>query len=520
MTYLRLTHVRSALAVSLVAVCTSLPAQVTLQPKSMPRVAQVDPRYVSFNVEAIEITGGRFWKPFPKKDQPPAAPGTTTDPYQYRPPIDLSRAKIRKLAGALAPSYMRVSGTWRNSTYFQDDDAPQMSTPPTGFKGVMTRAQWKGAIDFAHAVGADLVTSVAISDGTRDANGDWTTAQAKTFFDFTRKAGGHIAATEFLNEPTFAAQGAAPKGYDEAAFAKDVKAFRTFLKAESPETIYLGPGSIGEGVPMIVGMPMPKMLSTEKMLQASGPVFDAFSYHVYTTLSPRCVGKMGLSWEKVLTPAYLDRNPDTEAFYAKLRDTYMPGKQIWLTESGEAGCGGSPWASTFIDTFRFADQLGSLARRNVQTVMVNTLASSDYGLLNEETLNPRPDYWLALLWKRLMGTTVLDPGPAPDATLRIYAHCMKDAPGGVSVVALNIDKDAEHAITLSAGERYTLTAPELLSETMMLNGKSLQAEDGTLPTITGERTKAGEQKLPPASITFFTVRGAGNVACREGSTSK
>jgi hypothetical protein len=53
---------------------------------------------------------------------------------------------------------------------------------------------------------------------------------------------------------------------------------------------------------------------------------------------------------------------------------------------------------------------------------------------------------------------------------------------------------------------------------MMLNGKPLQAgEDGTLPAIAGERTKAGEQKLPPASITFFTVRNAGNAACPESS---
>jgi len=115
----------------------------------------------------------------------------------------------------------------------------------------------------------------------------------------------------------------------------------------------------------------------------------------------------------------------------------------------------------------------------------------------------------------LMGTRVLDPGAEPDATLRIYAHCMKDGPGGVSVVALNIDKSSEHVITLPAGERYALTAPELLSESMMLNGKPLQAaEDGTLPAVTGQQTKAGEQKLPPASITFFTVRGAGNAACR------
>lgn len=502
----------------------SAAGQTILQPRTMPKVAQVDPRYVSFNVEAIEITGGRFWKPFPPQEKAPAAtspdnkdtvPASPSDPYQYRPPIDLSNPKLRKLASALAPSYLRVSGTWRNSTYFQDDDAPPLPAPPNGFKGVMTRRQWKGVVDFSHAVSADIVASVAMSDGTRDADGVWTPTQAKAFFDYTRQIGGKIAATEFMNEPTFPSSGGAPKNYNAAAFAKDVLVFNKFLRAESPGTVFLGPGSIGEGVPLIQGMPMPDMLSSEQMLKATGPVFDAFSYHFYTTLSKRCVGDKGLSWEKVLTPAYLDRNPDAEAYYANLRDTYTPGKPIWLTETGEAGCGGSPWASQFVDAFRFADQLGVLARRNVQTVIVNTLASSDYGLLDENTLEPRPDYWVALLWKRLMGTRVLDPGVKPTAELRLYAHCMNNNKGGVTLAALNLDQKSEHSLTLPMpGERYTLTAATLLSEAVNLNGTPLKAQDdGTLPQITGAKSSAGELRLPPASITFVTIPGAKNIAC-------
>jgi len=56
---------------------------------------------------------------------------------------------------------------------------------------------------------------------------------------------------------------------------------------------------------------------------------------------------------------------------------------------------------TFLDTFRYLDQLGRLARADVQVVMHNTLAASDYGLLDESTLQPRPKYWGALLWRQL-----------------------------------------------------------------------------------------------------------------------
>lgn len=85
-------------------------------------------------------------------------------------------------------------------------------------------------------------------------------------------------------------------------------------------------------------------------------------------------------------------------------------KPLWLTETAAAACGGNPWDATFLDMFRYLDQLGRLAKGGVQVVLHNTLAASDYGLLDETTFAPRPDYWGALLWHRLMGRTVLDPG--------------------------------------------------------------------------------------------------------------
>lgn len=501
-------------------------AQTPLQVKTMPKMAQIDPRFVSYNIEAIELTGGRFWKPFPKET--PAANSTqgtvyggaaaspSSDPYEYRPPIDLSNPKLRKLAAALGPAYVRVSGTWRNSTFFQDDDLSAEAKPPEGFKGVMTRAQWKGMVDFAKAVDAELVTSVAMSAGTRDAAGHWNADQARSFFEYTSASGARIAAAEFMNEPTFASQGAAPKGYGPAAYAEDIKNFESFLRKESPKTVFLGPGSIGEGIPMVEGMKIAPGLKSEDLLKATGPVYDAFSYHFYTTLSQRCVGKAGLSWETVLTPAYLDRNPQAEAFYAKLRDTYLPGKPIWNTETGEAGCGGDRWASSFVDSFRFVDQLGALAQRNVQTVIVNTLASSDYGLLDENTYTPRPNYWAALLWKQVMGTRVLNPGTSSDPDIRLYAQCARTGKGAVALAVLNLNDSKEKTLTSPvAGLRYSLSASDLLSKSVALNGAELNASlAGDVPALTGVTFKAGSVTLAPKTITYLVLPSSGNAACK------
>jgi hypothetical protein len=498
---------------------------VNLTPSSMPKIATVDPRYLSYNIEMVEVTGGRFWKPYnsgggandaakpnPLKDSN-AQVGDTSGLFQYRPPINLSDARLRKLAAALGPAYVRVSGTWANSTYFQNDDNPASAQPPVGFKTVLTRVEWKGVIDFLHSTDGQLVTSVAISDGTRDAQGIWSPAQAAALFDYTKKVGGSIAATEFMNEPTFPGPGGAPKGYDAAAFARDAKVFDAFLRKESPQTVFLGPGGIGEGGSLVpAGMQM-SLLRTEDLLKATGPIFDAFSYHFYGTVSKRCGGKMTI--DQALTTEWLDRTNRDEAFYASLRDKYQPGKPIWLNETAEAACGGDSFAGQFVDTFRFLNQLGALAQRDVKVVMHNTLAASDYGLLSSDTFEPRPDFWAALLWKRTMATTVLKPDAATEPGLRIYAQCMNGSPGGVTLLLLNTDTKQERSVAIGNGaDRYLLTAAALSSSQVTLNGSELQTKpDGSIPVIEGQHVAAGTIHLGPASITFLTIPSAGNKSC-------
>jgi hypothetical protein len=512
-----------AVAVSAAGLVAQQKPSVAVAPSEMSKLSTVDARFLSYNVEMVEVTGGRFWKPYQSSAENAAKSNSAQDPnqpvgvnpnlYQYRPPIDLSNPRLRKLAAALGPAYLRVSGTWQNSTYFQDDDSPALQQPPKGFNSVLTRTEWKAVVDFARQVGAEIVTSVAISPGTRDAEGAWTPAQAKAVFDYTKDLGASIAAVEFMNEPTFAMMGGAPQGYDAAAFGRDAKIFSAFLRKESPATVFLGPGSVGEGISLgPAGMKL-KLITTEDLMKATGPIFDAFSYHFYGTVSRRCGGSVTI--DQALSADWLDRTDTVEAFYAALRDKYLPGKPMWLTETGEAACGGDPFAGQFADSFRFLNQLGTLAQKGVKSVMHNTLAASDYGLLAEDTLEPKPNYWAALLWNRTMGPVVLDPGIAKDQAVRIYAHCLKGTKGGVSLLVLNTDATSDQAVTIPlAADRYSLTAPDLTSKTVLLNGAELQAQpDGSVPEFKGQPVKAGTIRLAPASITFLTIPSARNKTC-------
>jgi hypothetical protein len=306
-----------------------------------------------------------------------------------------------------------------------------------------------------------------------------------------------------MNEPTLAANNGAPPGYDANAYGRDVRIFRAWIRRASPETLILGPGSIGDPAAGI---------GARDLLAASGPGLDRFSYHHYNTLSRRC----GVHDDpaQALSEDWLARTDAAFAVYHALRDAYEPGKPIWLTETADAACGGNRWDASFLDTFRYLDQLGRLARAGVQVVMHNTLAASDYGLLDEGTFRPRPNYWAALLWHRLMGTTVLDAGATSAPGLHIYAHCHAATKGAASVLLINTSRTTPRSVTLAnAAGQYTLRADRLVSATVRLNGTTLGlTTNDDLPPLTARLAPAGRLRLAPTSITFLVMPGA--AACR------
>jgi hypothetical protein len=460
-------------------------------------IATIDQRFQSYNVEMVEVTGGRFWSPY-------AVFASGGGLYHERPPIDLGNATLRKLAAALGPAYVRVSGTWANSTYFCDSD-PVPSEPPEGFGGVLTRQQWQSVIDFAHAVDGEITTSAAISTGTRDSAGHWQPDQIRRLFAATRNEGGTIAGIEFMNEPSAGA--GAPNGYDASAFARDHAVFREAVRAASPQTLILGPSALGDKI----DDPNEPALAARRILELAAADHDVLSYHHYGAASRRCSGD---AWwpqtrpQDALGEDWLGRTETAFQVYRHLRDRFLPGKPIWLTETADTVCGGNPWASTFLDSFRYLDQLGRLARDGVQVVMHNTLAASDYGMIDEATLTPRPNYWCALLWRKLMGQTVFDCG-APAPGFHVHVHSLRDRPDGKAVLAINLHREKEQTLSLGAPSlRYTLTAKELQARTAMLNGALLQvSSDGTLPELSGESGAGGTLRLPPISITFLEIHG-------------
>jgi heparanase 1 len=254
-------------------------------------------------------------------------------------------------------------------------------------------------------------------------------------------------------------------------------------------------------------------LQSGDLMAANPGALDIVTYHHYGNVSQRCGSSSSLK-DQALSAGWLDRTVTDAEFYGALRDRHEPGKPLWLNETAQAACGGSPWAQTFLDSFRYINQLGALAQNGVQVVAHNTLAASDYGLIDQDTLAPRPNYWAAVLWKRTMGNIVLAAPASPSASLRLYAHCLPLRRGGVGITAINVG-DVEQVVPLGNRARgWVMTGTAIDSKAVMISGRTpALTANGSLSGLEGEQLD-GALKVPAKAIAFAQVPGANNSACR------
>src|ERR1700710_1104668 len=51
---------------------------LSVDPSRLPRLGTIDERFQSYNVEMVEVTGGRFWKPYGASASAPSAHGAVS----------------------------------------------------------------------------------------------------------------------------------------------------------------------------------------------------------------------------------------------------------------------------------------------------------------------------------------------------------------------------------------------------------------------------------------------------------
>ena len=90
-------------ATALIALGAAAPAaSPTLGLGQLAKLGTIDARYQGYNIEMVEVTGGRFWAPYG---------GPADERYRQRPPIDLTDPKLVALAKALGHRPGRPMGS-------------------------------------------------------------------------------------------------------------------------------------------------------------------------------------------------------------------------------------------------------------------------------------------------------------------------------------------------------------------------------------------------------------------------
>ena len=179
--------------------------------------------------------------------------------------------------------------------------------------------------------------------------------------------------------------------------------------------------------------------TTGDLLDGCTEKLDVFSYHYYNGVSERMAAMM----PTMFTPAteatsepYLGMAGRCARAFVPYRDKYVPGGEMWVTESGDAGAGGHTWASTYLEVPRELNEFADFSTVTKGVIFHNTLASSDYGYLKHGTFEPRPSYFAALLWNQLMGETVYDCGSVSEGA-HVFAHSRKDGKEGYAYLVIN-----------------------------------------------------------------------------------
>jgi len=497
---------------------------ISLSPAKLQQLRTINPRLVSYNVEMTEVTGGTFWKAYTDAqiDGLEAVPAPDfskglASMHQWYDPIDTTNHRLIHLAKELGSAWVRVSGTWATKTYYDFEGKGEV---PEGYQNRLTREQWLHLLDFVKEVDGKLLISVANCQGLHSADEPWNPSQAEQIFRLSSEHGVPVQAVEFTNEPNMMEGTGFPKGYTPAHFRRDQDLFHRWVRENYPDCLIVGPctcdpdamnggdkkKSGGAGIADIL-----TSCTTGDLMDGCTEKLDVFSYHYYNGVSERMAAMMPNMYtppEGALSETYLGMAGFCARAFAPYRDKYCPGGEMWVTESGDAGAGGHTWASTYLEVPRTLNEFGDFATVTDGVIFHNTLASSDYGYLRHGTFEPRPSYFAALLWKRLMGDTVYASGEALREGAHVYVHSRKDGkPGAVWLVINNSWTESTAVEIPSEAELYVLSGNgSMRSRTMLLNGTELKLrENDELPELNPVCQPAGMLQLAPGSCAFIVL---------------
>ncbi|KAI4376881.1 hypothetical protein MLD38_014589 [Melastoma candidum] len=464
--------------------------------------------------------------------------------------LDLKNEILLNAVKAFSPLRIRMGGTLQDKVVYQsqDDQSPcdmfvKNGSEFLGFsRGCLPMSRWDELNSFFKDSGAIVTFGLNAlygrsigSDGL--VAGPWDSSNAQSLLRYTVNKGYSIMGWELGNELSGSGVGARVSA-DQ--YASDISTLQNLVETEytgfESKPLILAPGGFFDAEWF------------GKFVDQANGTLQVITHHIYN-LGP---GVDDHLVDKILNPSYLDgARQNFQSLQTMLKNSGSSAV-AWVGEAGGAyNSGRNLVTNSFIFSFWYLDQLGMASIYNTKTYCRQSLIGGNYGLLNTSTFQPNPDYYSALLWHRLMGSTVLDASFSGTDKLRTYAHCSKNAPG-ITLLLINLDGNStievqvstaeytrsdelslqqhsqtggtdfakmsrRHSSHASTREEYHLTPDggDLHSQTMLLNGKILQVDrSGKIPQMDPVKVRESDPiSVAPYSIVFARIANQNISAC-------
>ncbi|KAG5880671.1 hypothetical protein JTB14_037568 [Gonioctena quinquepunctata] len=464
-----------------------------------PALFKTDPKFLSIAFDSANIASG--FKHF-----------NTTD------------EKLIKMIEYLAPAYLRIGGNLADRLYFSLDNKTDENVQNyyresyesySDLKGIpafnMTAKQWMQLTKLAKNVKLDLF--FCLNSLIRFENGAWDHRNGESLIKFSDSNELKVN-WELGNEPN-SFQHKFGQRVNATQMSKD---FKTLRKVLNKYTQYKNSLLIGPDVTRPQKSHKESELYLQEFLRDPTPV-DAISWHQYY-MNGRTVKAEDFLNPKIFD--YLKHQIDNAKEI--INSSRNLGKPMYLGETASAYGGGAPNLSdSFIGSFIWADKLGLAAKMGVKVVMRQSIFGNSYALLDKK-YDPNPDWWISVLYKKLVGQEVVPHRTFTLPSVRLYVHCSKKTvfrkKKTLTILGVNLDKVSaritiagllsQHSWAPSKVYVFELTSPgSLLSKKVYLNGKLLEMmPNNELPLFVPKLKRLTPfVTMQPFSVVFWGPRG-------------
>lgn len=461
----------------------------------------VDKRYASMAIDTAQIVGSYWWdkegKMIGGRGKNKVAPLNTLNP------------QLAYYLKELSPTYLRIGGSEADALFYNLEENLKR---PKIYDSELTPKIWNNLQQLLKNSEADLFFTLNSGPSSWIEN-ELDYANIENFLSYLSKTNTKNIQFELGNE-IFAYWAIFGLDYklSPEKYAKYYLHTKTLLQKYNLNPKLAGPASAYWPV---IGEPLSFLFyKMEDLYPLLNKNFDRITWHYYPTQSSRCPVQLRKKQaHHFLNPVVLDEVNKWAEHHLELKDKHSPNAELWLGETGPAQCGGEPiLSSSFLSTFWWLDQLGTLALNKHDVLIRQSFVGADYALLNDD-FTPRPDYYGTWLWKRYMGNKVLKLNYSNNKQkLRLYAHC-SNKKGNISILAINISKKPI-TINLPKAESYGLmamTTPELTSQNITINNNAIV----TLTDLKRVTPRPISQKVEfsPYSINFVSLKSPKNQVC-------